>query len=136
MSGIATLINDKLLLDTNNIIYYFNGIITDNKIDKILKESFNISIITKIEFLSWQKLREDKALEKRALDFISHANVYELTDEIADKVIDIRQRYRVKTPDAIIGATALVHGFDIVTNNVDDFKNLDLEIVSVEVDLG
>ena len=135
MSGIATLINDKLLLDTNIIIYYFNGIITDNKIDKILKESFNISIITKIEFLSWQKLREDKELEKRALDFISHANVYELTDEIADKVIDIRQQYRVKTPDAIIGATALVHGFDIVTNNVADFKNLDLEIVTVGVNL-
>ncbi|RUM75627.1 MAG: type II toxin-antitoxin system VapC family toxin, partial [Sulfurovum sp.] len=46
--------NNKLLLDTNIIIYYFNGIITDSKIDQILKESFNISIITKIEFLSWQ----------------------------------------------------------------------------------
>ena len=136
MNGIVTLINDKLLLDTNIIIYYFNGIITDSRIDKILKESFNISIITKIEFLSWQKLREDKRLEKEALAFISHANIYELTDEVANKVIDIRQQYKVKTPDAIIGATALVHGFDIVTNNVDDFKNLDLEIVSVGVDLN
>ena len=133
MSGITTLINDKLLLDTNIIIYYFNGIITDGIIDKILEESFNISIITKIEFLSWQKLREDKKLEKEALAFISYANVYELTDKIADNVIDIRQQYRIKTPDAIICATALVHGFDIVTNNVDDFKNLDLEIFSVEV---
>jgi predicted nucleic acid-binding protein len=106
---------DRFLLDTNIIIYYFNGIIDDDKIDHILKESFNISIITKIEFLSWQKLRTDKELELQALAFISHANVYELTDEIADKVIDIRQQYRVKTPDAIIGATALVHGFDIVT---------------------
>jgi hypothetical protein len=136
MSGIVTLINDKLLIDTNIIIYYFNGIITDSRIDKILKESFNISIITKIEFLSWQKLRQDKNLEQKALAFISHANVYELTDKIADKVIDIRQQYRVKTPDAIIGATALVHGFDILTNNVDDFKNLDLEIFTVDVDLN
>lgn len=135
MNGIATLINGKFLLDTNIIIYYFNGIITDKRIDKILKESFNISIITKIEFLSWQRLREDKKLEKEALAFISYANVYELTDEIADRVINIRQEYKVKTPDAIIGATALVHGFDIVTNNVDDFKNLDLEIVSIGVDL-
>jgi len=124
---------DRFLLDTNIIIYYFNGIIDDDKIDHILKESFNISIITKIEFLSWQKLRTDKELESQALAFISHANVYELTDEIADKVIDIRQQYRVKTPDAIIGATALIHGFNIVTNNVDDFKNLDLEIVSVNL---
>ncbi len=126
--------NDKLLLDTNVIIYYFNGIITDNRIDKILKESFNISIITKIEFLSWQKLRQDKALEKKALAFIAHANVYELTDNIADKVIEIRQQYKIKTPDAIIGATALVYGCDIVTNNVDDFKNLDLKTFSVEVE--
>ncbi len=136
MSGIVTLKDKKLLLDTNIIIYYFNGIITDNRIDEILKESFNISIITKIEFLSWQKLRKDKALEKKALDFISHAKIYELTDEIADRVIDIRQQYRVKTPDAIIGATALVHGFDILTNNIDDFKNLDLDVFSIEVDLG
>ena len=48
---------------------------------------------------------------------------------IEDKV------FNNKTPDAIIGATALVHGFDIVTNNVADFKNLDLEIVTVEVNL-
>ena len=124
---------DKFLIDTNIIIYYFNGIIEDDKIDKILKESFNISIITKIEFLSWQKLRKDKKLEKEALAFISNANIYELTDDISDKVIDIRQEYRVKTPDAIIGATALVHGFNIVTNNVDDFKNLDLEILSINL---
>ncbi len=135
MSGTVILINDRLLLDTNIIIYYFNGLVTDSRIDKILKESFNISIISKIEFLSWQKLRTDKTLEQKALNFISHANVYELTDEIAEKVIDIRQQYRVKTPDAIIGATALVHGFDVVTNNVDDFKNLDLEVFTVEVDL-
>jgi len=134
MSGTVILIKDRLLLDTNIIIYYFNGIVTDNRMDKILQESFNISIITKIEFLSWQKLRSDKTLEQKALDFISHANVYELTDEIANKVIDIRQQYRIKTPDAIIGATALVHGFDVVTNNVDDFKNLDLEVFTVEVD--
>ena len=70
-------------------------------------------------------------LKEKALNFISNANVYELTDMIADKVIEIRQQYKIKTPDAIIGATALVHGFDMVTNNVDDFKRLDLKVVTV-----
>ena len=123
---------DKFLVDTNIIIiYYFNGIVEDNRIDEILKESFNISIITKIEFLSWQKLRDDEELKEKALNFISNANVYELTDDVANKVIEIRQKHKIKTPDAIIGATALVYGFDIVTNNVDDFDKLDLEIVTV-----
>jgi len=119
---------DKFLLDTNIIIYYFNGIILDDKMDTILKNSFNISIITKIEFLSWKKLKNDIKLEKKALNFISYANIYDLSDEVANKVIEIRQNYKVKTPDAIIGATALLHGFDIVTNNIDDFKNLDLRV--------
>ena len=122
---------DKFLVDTNIIIYYFNGIVEDNRIDEILKESFNISIITKIEFLSWQKLRDDEELKEKALNFISNANVYELTDDVANKVIEIRQKHKIKTPDAIIGATALVYGCDIVTNNVDDFDKLDLEIVTV-----
>lgn len=39
----------------------------------------------------------------------------------------------MKTPDAIIGATAEVHGFEIVTNNVDDFRMLDLKVMTVSV---
>ncbi len=53
------------LLDTNILIYYFNGLIDDEKIDVLLKESFNISIITKIEFLSWSRLNEDEVLDKK-----------------------------------------------------------------------
>ena len=102
---------DKFLLDTNIIIYYFDGIVEDDKIDNILKESFNISIITKIEFLSWQRFREDEVLKEKALNFISNANVYELTDMIADKVIEIRQQYKIKTHDAINQALNYVYAF-------------------------
>jgi len=123
----------NLLLDTNIIIYYFNGLVSDKRIDDILKKGFNISIITKIEFLSWQQLYSDDLLREKALAFISHATVYELTDEIANATIQIRQQYKIKTPDAIIAATALVHGLDIATNNIDDFKYLDLDILSIEI---
>ena len=124
---------NRYLLDTNIVIYYFNGITEEESITEILKSSFNISIITKIEFLSWQKLISDKELNGKALDFISHATVYDLDNTIADKTIENRQKYRIKTPDAIIGATALVHGFEIVTNNVDDFKKLDLKIKTIKI---
>lgn len=119
---------NRYLLDTNIIIYYFNGITEEESITEILQSSFNISIITKIEFLSWQKLNSDEELNDKALDFISNATVFDLDDIIADKTIENRQKYRIKTPDAIIGATAMIHGFEIVTNNVDDFKKLNLKI--------
>jgi len=75
---------NKYLLDTNIIIYYFIGIIEDNTITDILKISFIISIITKIEFLSWQKLLEDEELNQKALEFISNANVYDLAASVAN----------------------------------------------------
>ena len=59
---------NRFLIDTNIVIYYFNGVIVDNTIHNILKDSFNISIITKIEFLSWNKLLADNTLKQKALD--------------------------------------------------------------------
>ncbi len=123
---------NKFLIDTNIIIYYFNGIIADEIIHTILKDSFNISIITKIEFLSWQKLLIDAKLREKAIKFISNATIFDLDEIVANETIINRQKYKIKTPDAIIGATALVHGFEIVTNNVDDFKNLDLKITTLK----
>ena len=36
----------QYLLDTNIVIYYFNGLTDDERIDALLIHSFNISIIT------------------------------------------------------------------------------------------
>jgi len=124
---------NKYLIDTNIVIYYFNGIIVDEIVHTILEQSFNISIITKIEFLSWQKLLNNEELKQKAIKFISNATIYDLDEVVAEKTIEIRQKYKIKTPDAIIGATALVHGFEIVTNNADDFKKLDLKIITPKV---
>jgi len=124
---------NRYLIDTNIIIYYFNGIIKDDIIHTILKDSFNISIITKIEFLSWQKLLNDEKLRNKAIEFISNATIYDLDEIVANQTIAYRQKYKIKTPDAIIGATALVHGFEIVTNNVNDFKNLNLKITTLNI---
>lgn len=114
---------NKYLIDTNIIIYFFNGITDDESLIDILKNSFNISIITKIEFLSWQKLFNDEKLNQKAVEFISNATIYDLDEVVANQTIRNRQLFKIKTPDAIIGATAQVHGFEIVTNNIEDFKN-------------
>jgi len=126
-------LKNRYLLDTNIVIYFFNGITDDESLLDILQNSFNISIITKIEFLSWQKLCDNGKLNQKAVEFISNATVYELDELVSNQTIKNRQQYKIKTPDAIIGATAQVHGFEIVTNNVADFKNLDLKITTIRL---
>lgn len=39
--------------------------------------------------------------------------------------------YNTKTPDAIIAATALVHGLTVITHNTDDFTRLGVPTLTV-----
>ena len=44
-----------------------------------------------------------------------------LNSEIIEKVIAIRQKHKIKLPDAIILATALTRDLELITANVEDF---------------
>lgn len=123
----------QYLLDTNIVIYYFNGLTDDERIDALLIHSFNIAIINQMEFLGRSGFLTDENLYQKAQEFISHANVFDLTQGVVDKTITLRQQHKIKMPDAIIAATALVHGFGIATNNIDDFKRLVAEILIINV---
>ena len=47
-----------------------------------------------------------------------------LDAEIAERAIALRQQRKMGLGDAIIAATALVHGLTLVTRNMDDFKHV------------
>lgn len=121
------------LIDTNIVIYYFNGLTDDESIHALLAESFKISIITKIEFLGWSQFAADPNLYAQAKAFINHASLYDLNDAIAEQAIQLRQQFKVKTPDALIAATALVQGLAVVTNNTADFSRLGVKTIAVKL---
>jgi len=50
--------------------------------------------------------------------------VPELSEEIILETIRLRRKQKIKTPDAIITATALVYGRTVVTDNERDFDNI------------
>ena len=123
---------NKYLLDTNVVVYYSDDLFdTDNLvIDEIFEYSFNISIISKIEFLGWAGFRVDTEQYTAAIEFVNSANIFHLDEEIAEETIQIRQKHKIKTPDAIIAATARVYNLGLLTRNVEDFKDLDLEVTN------
>lgn len=57
-------------------------------------------------------------------DFIEASNVFLLTEPIVLKTIEIRKESKIKLPDAIIAATALVDQLPLVSLNTGDFKNV------------
>ncbi|MEO0043182.1 MAG: hypothetical protein RL329_2630 [Bacteroidota bacterium] len=115
----------RFLIDTNVIIYYLNDEIPANHesaLLEIFKNSFNISTITHIEVLGWHLLDGDKRAEAEA--FLENAHTIFVDDAIQKKTIELKKRKRMKTPDAIIGATAIVYDLTLVTRNESDFKHI------------
>src|SRR6266542_5704738 len=97
----------EYLLDTNVLIYFVNGSLNreqERLVKDILNDSFNISILTKIEFLGWSGHTEDGYL--KSASFAERANVFFIDDEIFNTTIGIKRRHKIKLVDSIICATA------------------------------
>ncbi|MDR2593165.1 MAG: type II toxin-antitoxin system VapC family toxin [Fibromonadaceae bacterium] len=116
----------RYILDTNIIIYYLKGQMSSNIAAFIEERLFlgnpNLSVITEIELLGW-KSASDEQIEVLK-DFIKNSNVLELNENIKNKAIEVRRNYKIKLPDALIAATALVHDFELITRNTKDFENI------------
>jgi predicted nucleic acid-binding protein len=111
----------NFLIDTNIIIYLTQRRL---KISDFAKKggSLYISSISYIETLgySFQSQNEEREVTK----FCEMFERIFLTREIEKQTIFIRKSYKIKLPDAIIAATAMVYSLTLVTHNVDDFKNI------------
>lgn len=75
---------------------------------------------------------------KKAKDFIDNLQkirnlkIYDVSLEIADKAAELRARYGIETPDAIIGATAILKGVDtLYTRNLEHFLPLEKEGIKI-----
>ena len=116
-----------MIFDTNILIYLSKYILSPQK---ILIQQAKISVITKIEVLGYQF----KSIEEYSLlsNLCHELPVIPLTDDIADETINLRRDNKIKLPDAIIYATALVEGLPLVTNNISDFKSLNRNVKLID----
>ena len=94
----------EYLIDTNILIYHTKGSQgTIQFFDNLITQrSFNISILTKIEFLGGNKHTPEGF--KKCLALIKPANIYPVDEEIANKAIELRRQRNIKLADAVIAA--------------------------------
>ncbi|WP_426670794.1 type II toxin-antitoxin system VapC family toxin [Mucilaginibacter sp. McL0603] len=116
----------KYLWDTNTVVHYLQKQFPpagEEFIDNTLnKYQPAISVITEIELLCWKKATEsDRVLIN---NFISNAIVHQLNQNVKLKTIDIRKKYGLKLPDAIVAASALANNHILITNDVADFDKI------------
>lgn len=113
------------LLDSAILIDHFNGVAAATRY--IAKcESPAISVITWVEVVAGFRSPESEA-EGRAL--LATFPLLPLSEPVAEETVRVRRSTRLKLPDAIILATARVHGMTLITRNTRDFPSDDPSIV-------
>jgi len=115
----------RYLLDTNIIIEAVGGSAPAVEIfEKAVRSDWvGYSSITRLELFGYPDLTAE---EEQALEVvIGEIEEKAVTSSVVDRAIEIRRAVRIKTPDAIIAATAMDAGAILVTRNEDDFKSID-----------
>jgi len=114
----------QYLIDNNVISSYFSERFSNKAMDfiaEVMDQTPNISVITEIEALSW--VNSDLSKEKIIQEFIKDANIFALTPAVVSQCVTIRRSKKIKTPDAIIAATAITNNLTLVTSD-SDFNNI------------
>jgi predicted nucleic acid-binding protein len=121
----------QYLIDSNALIDYLAGKLPENGkkfMDEIVDEIPNISVITKIEVLGFKTTNKAEELLN---GFMDDSIIIGLTDEIVEQTIKIRKEHKIKLPDAIIAASALINQMLIITRNIKDFEKIEnLKVVN------
>jgi predicted nucleic acid-binding protein len=116
----------KVLVDTNIAIGYIgkqlDGYLMD-RLGHIFNNQYHFSVINKIELLGYPNL--DKIEEEKFNLLIDHSVIHPIDNKTIAKTIEIRKKYRIKLPDAIIAATCLENGLEILTLNKKDFESIE-----------
>mgnify|MGYP003420353896 CR=1 FL=1 len=101
---------NSFVADTNAILYLLNG---NPCMKEYLKTQLFVSIITEMELLGYSQLSDN---DKNVLEkFLSCCSIENISIEIKCKTIELRKKYNIKLPDAIIASTAIVKNLPLLS---------------------
>ncbi len=115
----------QYLIDSNAIIDYLSGVLPSKGmdfLDEIVNDIPPVSVISKIEILGYTA---PPSAYQLLMNFMTDAEIIQLSEAIVSRTIEIRKAYKIKLPDAIIAATALVNGYTLVSRNLGDFEKIE-----------
>jgi predicted nucleic acid-binding protein len=115
------------LADTNFLIFTSQG---NPIVEPFLDYNIGISFISEMELLGVFSI--SKVQKSNIQNIINECFVIDMNTEIKKYEIQIKQKYKIKLPDAIIAATAIQYNIPFITADA-DFKVLkELNLIFLE----
>jgi len=91
-------------------------------LDNIAANELIISFVSEIELQSWDPVNPDDLNVYR--QFISQCTIVGVDAAIIEETINIRRSFKLKLPDALIAATAIINDLVLVADNDKDFSRV------------
>jgi predicted nucleic acid-binding protein len=106
------------MLDSNLIIYAARPEYPGLR-RLIAASSPAVSAVSVVEVLGYHKLSADERAHFEA--FFAASEVLPLSDAVVARAVSVRQARKMSLGDALVAATALVFGRELLTHNLKDF---------------
>ena len=107
-----------MLLDSNIIIYAAQPEHAALRV-VIAEHSPAVSAVSQVEVLGYHRLRES---DREAFEsFFAVAEVLPISQAVVQEAVKLRQLRKMTLGDALVAATAMVHGRELLTHNTRDF---------------
>jgi len=115
------------LADTNFLIFTSQG---NPIVEPFLDYNIGISYISEMELLGVFSI--SKIQKSNMQNIIDECFIIDMNSEIKKKSIQIKQKYKIKLPDAIIAATSIQYNIPFITAD-SDFKVIkELDLIFIE----
>lgn len=119
---------ETIAIDTNIIIRAFAG---DRQCQELLIGKIPaVSIITEIELLSWPQISTNDYTV--LFSFLQACFIIGLTQEVKNQVINLRRKYALKLPDAVIAATAITKNLTLFSGDDIFHRVAELNFIHVQ----
>lgn len=115
------------IADTNFLVYIHEG---NPNAKPFLNYNFGISFISEVELLGFKGIKKTEEIKLKEL--ISDTFTIDWNLKIKEQTIELRKKYSIKLPDAIIASTSLVYGLPLVTADKGFSKIDELDLILVE----
>ena len=115
-----------MLIDTDVLVWYMRG---NEKAKRAIKNltGFSISVVTYMELIQGLRNKEELNVLRKSLKGWN-ADIIYINEEISTKAMFLVEQYylshSIQLADALIGATAVIHGLPLLTYNTKHYKKI------------
>ena len=119
----------NILADTNIVMYILNG---NEVVSTYSEDHFYVSDITEIELLGKKDIGAFEYQLRK--DFLDNCVIVHLSELIKKIAIKLKQKYTIKTADAIIAASAIYLNLPLVTadKGFKKIQEIDLQLLDLK----